>query len=613
MTETLPPFGVPADPAAQIARLERRLVRERKARAAAEAIGEQGLLNLYRQQQRLELLQTIAATSNSVDQPDEAFGLALARICEYTGWTTGHVLVFGDEDRLALCSSNVWFGADTENYTPFREASSRIVFSSGVGLPGRVLKSRSAVWIEDVSAVVNFPRASAALASGLRAGFAFPALIGEEVGAVLEFFQHKPAPPDAELLETLSQIGVQLGRVVERYRNARRLEVERDAAQSANRAKSAFLAVTSHEVRTPLNAVLGLAEALKREPLTARQHELNDGVLASGAMLLRLLNAVLDMSKIEADQATALMTDFDIGEKLQAVVTIWTPRAREMGLTLSLDTANLALRRLRSDEGRIEQTLVNLISNALKFTPAGGEVQVRATSDGDRVRLEVIDDGPGIVEADQERIFRPFEQTDIGRAAGGAGLGLSICAGNVRLLAGDIGQDRSDDGRSRFWFECPVGTALEEAASVAPTPLPSTGLKVLAAEDNPANRRVLEVLLVPAGVDLTFAENGLEALQALARSRFDLILMDANMPVMDGVEAVRRIRAGNLAAGAPVHMLTANAFAEDVSLYMAAGADGVLTKPIQLPKLFAVLSQCGQNTTDVDKLVSASQPACNNA
>mgnify|MGYP000356027892 CR=1 FL=1 len=195
----------------------------------------------------------------------------------------------------------------------------------------------------------------------------------------------------------------------------------KEAAEAANRAKSNFLAVTSHEVRTPLNAVLGLSEALKREALTPRQKELNDGVLASGEMLLRLLDAVLDMSRIEANQATARPSDFDIMAKLRAIASIWTPRAQELGVALTLDTSGLDRERVRQDEGRVEQTLVNLISNALKFTPAGGEVRVVATSATGRLRLEVIDGGPGVPEADRERVFQAFEQTEAGRAAGATG------------------------------------------------------------------------------------------------------------------------------------------------------------------------------------------------
>ena len=179
------------------------------------------------------------------------------------------------------------------------------------------------------------------------------------------------------------------------------------------------------------------------------------------------------------------------------------------------------------------------------------------------------------------------------------GLGLSICSGNVRLLGGEIGTNRDERGRSRFWFTCPFetetarGGTQREAEGLAIVP----GLRVLAAEDNAANRRVPEVLLGPARVDLTFAEDGAVALSALEAGRFDLVLMDANMPVMDGIEAVRRIRSRDLAAETPVYMLTANAFAEDVERYMAAGADGVLTKPIQIEQLFTVLGECGRGNT----------------
>lgn len=607
MKDSIPPE---VDPAAQILRLERRLARERTARLAAEAIAEDGMRELYRQQQRLRLVETIATTANLSDTPEAAFRMALDAICEFTGWTIGHVYMFADDvEDGDLIWAGVWNGAEEEALNAFREASAALSFPRGVGLPGRVWESGRACWIEDIAGDENFPRAVAAAACGLRGAFAFPALIGEEVGAVMEFYLQRPAPPDAELLHTLDQVGAQLGRVIERYRNAYRAktdhealeamyaeaEIQRAAAEQADRAKSAFLAVTSHEIRTPLNAVLGLAEALRREPLTEAQHELNDGVLASGAMLLRLLNAVLDMSRIEADQARARMEVFDLDAKLRSIVSIWTPRAGETGVALDLEVvADDQSPWVRSDVGRLEQTLVNLISNALKFTPEGGRVSVRALLDEGSLRLEVLDDGPGVTEADEERIFQPFEQTEAGREAGGAGLGLAICAGNIRLLGGDIGVDRAADDRNRFWITCPVEAGVADARSdSAKVSGPTRGLRVLAAEDNPANRRVLEVLLAPSGVDLTFAENGAVALEIATTQAFDLILMDVNMPEMDGVQALQHIRAAGGERGeVPVYMLTANAFADDVERYLAVGADGVLTKPIDLPQLYQVLSHC---------------------
>nr|WP_246347677.1 ATP-binding protein [Brevundimonas variabilis] len=570
----------------------------------AERIAEQGTRDLFVKRQRLKLVESIASAANLLDDPSDAFRVALDEICTYTGWATGHVWILADypSDTVKLVSSGVWSSDSSVEAKAFRRVTESMSFGPGPSLPGRVLQKRQAVWISDIALDVHFQRTQVARECGLRAAFAFPALIGTEVGAVLEFFQGWPREPDETLMRTVEQIGAQLGRVVERKRNSDRaaidkaaLEAEHRAAEQASRAKSAFLAVTSHEVRTPLNAVLGLAQTLRREPLTPGQHELVDGVLASGEMLLRLLNAVLDMSKIEANEVTAHLSDFDPGTMVGAIVRIWTPYAREQGIELSLDTTELGSRLIRSDEGRIEQTVVNLVANAIKFTPRGESIAIRVSSVEGSLRVEVIDGGPGVDDSDRERIFQPFEQTETGREAGGTGLGLSICTGNVRLLGGEIGTDRTETGRSRFWFQCPVETStrvhLEQP--VEPDEVQG-GLRVLAAEDNPANRRVLQLLLAPANVELTFAEDGQQALNALATARFDLVLMDANMPVMDGVEAVRRIRSGDLAPGATIQMLTANAFTDDVSRYMAAGADGVLTKPIHLPSLFAVLAACGK-------------------
>jgi signal transduction histidine kinase/ActR/RegA family two-component response regulator len=591
--------GPTEDPTVEISRLQRRLARERAARIEAETIAEAGTRRLFEQQQSLELIQTVATAANNLEQPAEAFHFAIQRICEHTGSTIGHVWVVEDEDPAnGLVSAGIWYPASPPD-TPFTHQTRSLRLMPGSGLPGHVLTSGRAIWAEEEVLLSDWPRSEAARNSGIRTGFAFPVLIGEETAAVLEFFHTKPVPPNLALLETLDRIASVLGRVVERHRAAQRLQrnielaAQRDAAEQASQTKSSFLAATSHEVRTPLNAVLGLAEALRREPLTPHQRELTDGILDSGEMLLRLLNAVLDMSKIEAGEARATLTDFELSRTLQSIVSIWTPRARELGIDLELEASGIGPGRIRSDRGRIEQTLVNLISNAIKFTPPGGTVIVWATSTEDRVRLEVIDGGPGVPEADRDRIFQPFEQTQEGRNAGGAGLGLSICTGNARVLGGEIGCDRDELGRSRFWFTGALSPCEDEADGTIETVETlelRPGLRVLAAEDNLANRRVLQALLGPSEVELTFAEDGVQAIEALRNARFDCILMDANMPVMNGVEAIRRIRAENLAGDAPIHMLTANVFQNDVASYLAAGADGVLAKPIQLVEVFRVLA-----------------------
>jgi CheY-like chemotaxis protein len=253
-----------------------------------------------------------------------------------------------------------------------------------------------------------------------------------------------------------------------------------------------------------------------------------------------------------------------------------------------------------SDQGKIEQTLINLISNALKFSPPGSCVSVRLAAEdiGDgqrRIWLEVCDQGPGICDADRERIFLPFEQTPQGREAGGAGLGLSICAGHVALLNGRIAVEAAPGGGARFWLEF---SAVSSDVRAAAPPEPAVGfelgtaaaLRILAAEDHPANRMVLQALLEPMDVELVFAENGREALDMLSTKAFDLVLMDAQMPVMDGVTALKMLRAMDTPLGAtPVFMVTANVFEDDVQRYLAAGADGVVKKPIDVRELHALI------------------------
>lgn len=381
-------------------------------------------------------------------------------------------------------------------------------------------------------------------------------------------------------------------------------EAARRQAEAANRAKSDFLAMTSHEIRTPLNAVLGLTEALHRSRLTTAQKEMAAGVLDAGALLKRLLDAVLDITRIEAGKMTLEAAPFDLRRMAATVVRVWTPRAKERGVTLVLDIDGLPTPcGLLADGAKIEQALVNLLSNAVKFSPRGGTVTVRmsaVTGDaGLTVTVEVLDQGAGVPTADRARIFETFEQTCEGRAMGGAGLGLAICAGNLALMGGTIAVDDAPGGGAAFRFSFTAPTTDVDVAAPADASAPlfdqERPLRVLAAEDNAANRHVLRVLLEPLAVSLTLVENGAEAVSAMAGGAFDIVLMDANMPVMDGLAALRAIRAaGGPAARTPVWMLTANVFEEDVTRYRAAGADGVVRKPIDLAELFAALADAAE-------------------
>jgi signal transduction histidine kinase/CheY-like chemotaxis protein len=598
--------------------LQDRLEQEKRARQAAEDLVQRQHGD---RQEILALLEAIAAASND-DQPlEDTLRFALARICEFMGWAVGHVF-WVDRDQQKLYSSGIWHGVDSFEREDFRRDTGEVQMFRGRGLPGRVLASGEPVWVADVIADNNFPRQASASRSGLHAAFAFPVLIASDTAAVYEFFCLQPAPPDEAVLRAMAQIGSVLGRAIERKRAEEQLHEQvaeaqamRRAAEAASRAKSDFLAVTSHEVRTPLNAVLGLAEALRNEPLTERQASLVDGVLDAGAMLLRLLNAVLDVTRIESGKLELDIEAFDMARCVETVVEIWRPRAAERAISLTLRMDSLPEGQgLLSDRGKIEQVLVNFISNALKFTPVGGRIDVRliariAAVGRSLIRLEVSDEGPGVPIPERERIFRPFEQTAAGREAGGAGLGLSICAGHAALLEGSIGVDGAPGGGARFFMEFPAEfVTLQQPEAAEPSPEPAlapdpaalvsapTGepaaLRVLAAEDHPANRLVLQALLEPVGVAVSFVENGREAVEAVSRAAYDLVLMDVNMPVMDGVSALSVIRElPGPEARTRVHMVTANVFEEDVRRYLAAGADGVLKKPIDVRELFALIER----------------------
>lgn len=596
-----------------IARLERRAARDRQARLEAESIAEAQTAALYEQKRRLELVESITAVANLDNDPRVAFRHAIEQIAAFTDWPVAHVLsVSGRGAHRRIISDHLWVGRDFPGIEPFLEISETYIFRGSVGLPGRICDRRRAIWIESLVADPNFPRAQIAYDCGLRTGFAFPVIVGGEAVAVLEFFSTRPKAPDLDLLRALEQIGIQLGRVVERQRAdtalkrqnralkrlAREAEAQARVAEAASRSKSQFLAVTSHEIRTPLNAVLGMAQALSQRALAPAELEMAQGIRDSGEMLLRLLNAVLDYSRIDAGALDAHAETFDINDLAHRAVRLWKPRGDEVGVTVRLDAEafNGPDRRL-ADAGKIEQTLVNLMSNGLKFSSPGTELIVRlfGPDDADRLRIDVIDGGPGVDEADHARIFEAFEQTVEGRRAGGAGLGLAICSGNVRALGGQIGADRDDQGRSRFWFTfvappAPADDVVRPVDVVEPQTLNRT-LHILAAEDNPANRRVLELLLAPLDVRLVCVENGLQAVAAVQNQAFDLVLMDANMPVMGGIEAVRTIRGlGGALARLPIQMLTANVFDDDVQAYLAAGVDGVLSKPIEVPNLYAAVA-----------------------
>ncbi len=414
----------------------------------------------------------------------------------------------------------------------------------------------------------------------------------------------------------------QLSEELERHRHhltelveqrTRELAAARDEAESANRAKSTFLATMSHEIRTPMNAIIGLAHLLEREITAPRQRERIGKITAAARHLLRIINDILDLSKIEADKAALELIDFPLAATCERAIGLVHDTALQNGLELATEIDPQLPPILRGDPGRIEQILVNFLSNAVKFSERGTIILRARRLDDDasgehvRLRLEVEDQGIGLSPAQLEKLFKPFEQADNSttRKYGGTGLGLAISRGLVELMGGQIGADSVPGHGSRFWAVLPLvaGRAPDggEPDPHAP-PLPQgsdtgtqlaghAGCHILLAEDNLLNQEIARELLEHAGLEVAIAQNGQEAVEMAAQADFDLILMDLSMPVMGGLDAAIAIRTLPGYATRPILALTANAFAEDRQRCLEAGMNDHLAKPVTPAALYQALAR----------------------
>jgi len=377
------------------------------------------------------------------------------------------------------------------------------------------------------------------------------------------------------------------------------LELSRAKAEAANRAKSEFLANMSHEIRTPLNGILGMTQVMARDVERADQRERLQVIRRSGEELLNILNDILDISKIEAGRFEIDEHPFDLAEVVNGACGPFATVAAEKGLAFVIDLPETGAGARWGDGHRLRQVLINLCSNAVKFT-AEGSVSVRVACDADIVRIVVRDTGIGIPADRLAEVFDKFSQVDgsTTRRYGGTGLGLTICRELVELMGGTIRVESREGEGSAFAFDLPL-RVLSEPLAVAPAPAAAAAgggqlLRILAAEDNPTNQLILSALLEPFGVDLTVVGDGRLAVEAATVGGYDLILMDIQMPELNGVEAVRAIRQLEAGAGhapVPILALSANVMPNQVAEYMTVGMNGVVAKPIQAETLVAAIEQ----------------------
>ncbi|WP_334164529.1 ATP-binding protein [Phenylobacterium sp.] len=379
-------------------------------------------------------------------------------------------------------------------------------------------------------------------------------------------------------------------------RAMRELESARDAANAANVLKTQFLANMSHEIRTPLNGVLAMAEVMAMGELAPTQRGRLDVIRQSGALLLAVLNDVLDLSKIEAGKLTLARDDFELEPIIAATRENYAVQARDKGLGFEVEVDPTAAGWWRGDPDRLRQILGNLLSNAVKFTPQGSVAAlIDVNPDTGALRMVVRDTGVGIAPEKLPTLFEKFTQADNSatRRFGGTGLGLAICRELTQMMGGAIDVESREGKGSVFTVELPLQHGEANDAAATATISHDAGIRLLAAEDNPTNRQVLTAVMNSLGIDIDIVPDGKEAVEAWRVGGYDLILMDIQMPVMDGIQAAKAIRAAEKKQGrtrTPIVALTANALSHQVAEYLAVGMDGHVAKPIEIAKLYEAIS-----------------------
>jgi signal transduction histidine kinase/ActR/RegA family two-component response regulator len=526
------------------------------------------------------------------------------------GWAVAAVCVLGGEDRLLRTAARG--GPAAERLSPFAPAL-RIAGASLYALAALTLISRGGpperlfaialITASMVDVLMRSYRTRWTLLGALAPNIAILTLL-----AVTQARQALAAGHPLEVAIATFTLGAfalqfwsargQLTAAWDELRGAREAAEERErAAEAASRAKSNFLANMSHELRTPLNGVLGMAEALSNEKLTEAQRERVKVIRRSSEGLLAVLNDLLDLSKFETRSLELEIGEFDLEQLVRGVAAAYEPLAQKKGLSFSFQVGEAACGRYLGDSGRIRRMLYSLADNAVKFTETGG-VMLGVQREAGEVVFRVDDSGIGIAEADLGRMFDGFFQADasLNRRHGGAGLGLAVCRDLSALMGGSIEAVSELGGGSTFTVRLPLAPAPEH---VMPAPAGAVGdggvdLRVLAAEDNDTNQLVLKTLLAQAGIEITLVANGREAVEAWEAQAWDIILMDIQMPVMDGASATREIRERERDTGrprTPILAVTANAMTHQVAEYEAAGMDGMVPKPIDLPGLFAAMQR----------------------
>jgi PAS domain S-box-containing protein len=531
----------------------------------------------------------------------------LETVCECLGWQVGVLWAVDHQEEVLRCV-DVWQGpiVDADD---FEAACVSLLFPKGVGLPGRIWQTGKPVWIPNVKKDRNFPRAPLADRAGLRAGFGFPIQIGEEVLGVIEFFSQEIRQPDHQLLEMIGSVGRQIGQFQERKRAEEKLAHllvrERSAradAEKANRLKDEFLATLSHELRTPLNAVIGWARILKsgRVDKDSTSHAIE--VIERNAWAQKqIIEDILDVSRVITGKLQLHLASVDLVGVVNAALDAVRPALDAKQIKIETHYQR-KLKTIAGDTDRLQQVVWNLLSNASKFTPPGGEVGISVTQDGKHAQIQISDTGPGVAPDFLPHVFERFRQADgsTTRLHGGLGLGLAIVRHLVELHGGMIEvENGSVRSGAVFTVRLPLPTGNLD---LSPPPVPPTkeqdvseidlaDLSILVVEDELDALDLLAIDLQAHGAKVTGVGSASEALEQLRRRHFDLIISDIGMAGTDGYGFIRKVREQEDAQGEhiPAIALTAYARAQDRIRAIAAGYNTHIAKPVEIRELVSVV------------------------
>lgn len=582
------------------------IIRWRKELLAARLASADAQKRAEKEARTVTLLRSVAAAANQAQNIESAIKTVLCLIGEFMEWPVGHAYTL-DEKKNILVSSGLWFLKEEDSLPKLRAISQSITFERGIGLPGRVWEKMGPIWIANLATDPNFPRFRLDPDIGIQSGFAFPVIVRGHVAYILEFFTPHMTEINKDLQVIMKEAGEQLTQVIERVQTQEALTAAKVNAETANVAKSEFLANMSHELRTPLNSILGMLRLLRESGLNKEQEELIMTASSASTNLLEIVNDILDISKIEADEVELEHIGFDLNYVFHSTVLTLERLAAEKRISIIRNYNNETFPYVLGDPTRFGRILVNLISNAIKYTDVG-HVDVNAFSkkqDDTHMDLycEIKDTGIGIPKDKQSAIFDKFVQADASttRKYGGTGLGLAITKELVELMGGTIGVESEVDKGSIFWFKIPFtithelnqeGHLRRQKALVGI--IPPERVRIMVAEDHPLNQTYIKKLLTKFSISHSeIVENGAIALKRYKEADWDIILMDCHMPEMNGYDTTEAIRNLEKEAGKhiPIVAMTANAMVGDREKCLRCGMDDYISKPVNIDELKDVLGQ----------------------